>query len=246
MLLIFLVAPPVYLVFVRIQTAYHAPTLNRPAADEKKEPVNGLEINENPSPDEPVDGLVITLNGERVATVVDRKEPWASRFLSGAGDMIGAGARGIIEINNADPSFALTQVARTIEPLVMQGMPRNARAKFENIYPGVLKGISAGLNVVKWIQRRQRSELAKADGSYNDFDRLGEIVDTAHLASDAVGIAGAVTRWAAPASSWGGAMLGISLAADIGVYAFHAIEYIGTKDEGQQEPPPGQDPPPES
>ena len=225
---------------MRIQTAYHQAPTNRPASEEQKKLENGLEIDQNPSPDEPIDGLVITLNDERIATVVDKKEPWSSKFLSSAGDMIGAGARGIIEINNADPSFALTQVARTLEPLVLQGFPRDARAKYENIYPGVLKGISTGLNVMKWIQRRRRSELAKADGTYNDFDRLGEIVDTAHLASDAVGIAGAVTQWAAPASSWGGAMLGLSLAADIGVYAFHAIEYIGTKNEEQ---PPPQEPP---
>ena len=213
---------------------------NQPAApaEEKTEAENeGLSVN-TASPEEPVDGLVFTLNGERVATVVDKKESLASKVLSGTGAVLGATARGLVDITSADPSFALTQVARIVEPLVLRGLPRDSVSKYEMIYPGVLKGISAGMNVKKWIDRRRRSELAKMNGTYDGFDKMGEIVDTGHLAADAVGIAGALTQWLAPASGWGGQLLGISLAADIAVYSYHAIEYIGTRDENPDEPPP--------
>lgn len=197
--------------------------------------------------DQPLDGVIISVNDEPVAVLKQAGPGLASRILTGAGEVLGTTARGVIGVANADPSFALAQIARGVKPLVLEQMPREAGEKLDQIYPGVLKGVSLALNAKKWLDRRQRSELAKMDGSYNNFDRVGELFDTAHLATDVIGIAGAITHAFAPASVWASGLMGASVAADVAVASFHAIEFIseGPPGEPPQQPPqdPPQDPP---
>lgn len=224
---------------MRIQAAQSwkvtTPTV-RPAVPEAEEPAQGEP--------ESIDGLVFSLNDKTVAVIKEDGPSTAERFLTSTGRVLSTTARGLVSITNADPSFAFSEAAQAVKPVVLQNMPSGVSDELDKFFMPMLKGVSFVMNVKKWIDRRKKTEIAKINGTYGTMDKLGMVVDGAHLATDAVGMVGALGSIVVPGSPFFKGMLGASFMADVGVYSFHALEYIG--EQGKQQPPdqpPPQQPP---
>lgn len=191
---------------------------------------------EEPDRDEPLDGVRISLNGETVATIEQDGPTFSQRLLRSTGDVLTATARGVISVSAADPSFAFSQTARAVKPIVLQDMPSGIEAEVDKVFTPMLRGVNILMDAKKWLDRRRKTELAVQNGTYDMFDQVGTIMDGAHLVTDVAGIVGAVGAMASPGSGIFSGLLSLSFVSDIAVYSFHALEYI--HEIGQDEPPP--------
>ena len=181
-------------------------------------------------------GETVTIHDGRGETLLQIHRQGTDRFDAignAAKDLFHSAAAGISNIVAQDPSFAFKEAALAVQTQVFAGMPGNLTAIAAKGFLPMIRVVSLALDLKKTIDTWKAHEGT----------RLDKAVDSLHLATDVVGLGGAIGMIApvvGPSVALG--MTAVGLMGDVGAYGYHMVKYF--RDRGLPVPPP--DPPPPS
>ena len=166
----------------------------------------------------------LDLGGGRVftRTNVNTNPSLASRFVSGSATVLSATTQEVANIMNADPSFSFKTIVETAEKQVTSGAFGGLKGSAEPYIPSFVRG-----GMLAWNTRTAISTYRNKDASFAE-----KAVDVVHVATDVVGLAGALGQAKIlpfiPAT-WAATMSGVGLLGDMGALAFHTMGYVSEK-----------------
>lgn len=163
------------------------------------------------------DQVTITVNGEQVIQIKNESPGIMNRFIKGSQMFITAAAEEAANIVQADPAFAFKEAALGVKTQVYSGLPSSASEFAENAFLPMLRITALVLDTKKAVDTWKNK----------DADRATQIIDTAHVVTDVVGLVGALGDKFIPAlAPYAPTMTAIGLAGDIAAYSYHVLQYL--------------------
>ena len=143
----------------------------------------------------------------------------AQRVLDGGAQIMQRASQEVVRVMDADPAFAFKSTAEAVQTRVVSNLDRGTA---DTIKPFVLPVIRGGMLAM---------DTKRAIGTYRNKDASiwEKGVDIAHVATDVVGLAGAVGQngWLPFLSTQtAGIMTGVGLVGDLAAVTFHAMGYL--------------------
>lgn len=163
------------------------------------------------------DQVTITVNGEQVIQIKNESPGIMNRFIKGSQMFITAAAEEAANLVQADPAFAFKEAALGVKTQVYSGLPTSASEFAENAFLPMLRITALVLDTKKAMDTWKNK----------DADRATQIIDTAHVVTDVVGVIGALGDKFVPAlAPYAPTMTAIGLAGDIAAYSYHVLQYL--------------------
>lgn len=163
------------------------------------------------------DQMTITVNGEQVIQIKNESPGIMSRFIKGSQMFITAAAEEAANVVQADPAFAFKEAALGVKTQVYNGLPTNAATFAEDAFLPMLRLTALVLDSKKCADTWKNK----------DAERATQIIDTAHVVTDVVGLVGALGDKFIPAlTPYAPTMTAIGLAGDIAAYSYHVLQYL--------------------
>ncbi len=172
--------------------------------------------------------LTITVDGEQVLKVSKQGPSLAERTIRGGQLFISAAAEEASKLVQADPAFAFKESALGVKTQVYAGLPREVQNVADKAFLPMLRVVALLLDANKL-----RGTLANKDAPLTD-----KIVDGVHVATDMVGLVGALGDKLVPAlAGVAPTFTAIGLAGDIAAYSYHVLSYLKERGQVQAVPP---------
>ncbi|MCA9791638.1 MAG: hypothetical protein KC910_07570 [Candidatus Eremiobacteraeota bacterium] len=177
------------------------------------------------------DELTIVVNDAEVIKVRNEGPTLTQKFLKGANSVFTAASSEAAHIVQADPAFAFKEAALGVRTQVESGIPSNMAGTLEDAFLPMLRIAALALD----------SKKAMDTWKNKDSSMLDKGVDTAHVVTDVVGLAGALGYKYIPAlNAYAPTLTAIGLAGDVLSYSIHVLQYLrerGQVNLNEQQPP---------
>ena len=163
--------------------------------------------------------MTINVNGSDVITIQNEGPGLAQRMLDGGAQIMTKASQEVVRVMDADPAFAFKSTARAAQEGVLNNLDSNVK---KTIDPFILPVLRTGMPAMD-------SKRAISTWRNKDASKWEKGIDIAHVATDVVGLVGAVGRagWVPMISeSMGNTMTGIGLVGDLAAVTFHAMGYL--------------------
>jgi hypothetical protein len=162
--------------------------------------------------------MTINVNGSDVVTIKNEGPSLAQKVLDGGATIMAQASQEVVRVMNADPAFAFKQTARAAQEGVLNNLDSNVK---KTIDPFILPVLRTGMLGM---------DSKRAIGTYRNKDASvwEKAVDIGHVATDVVGLAGAVggAGWVPFLAPYSNTMTGIGLVGDLAAVTFHAMGYL--------------------
>ncbi len=189
------------------------------------------------------DEMTIVVNDAEVIRVRNEGPTITESFLSGANQIFTSATSEVSRIVQADPAFAFKEAAIGVRTQVEGGLPREIAANLEEAWLPMLRIAALVLDSQKALDTWRNKDSSWIDRG----------VDTAHVVTDVIGLAGAFghANWIPALSGVAPTLTAIGLAGDVLAYSVHVLAYlrergqVNLNDTGEQAaaqaaaPPPG-------
>ncbi|MEW6282358.1 MAG: hypothetical protein AB1758_27370, partial [Candidatus Eremiobacterota bacterium] len=163
------------------------------------------------------DQVTIVVNGQETLTIKSEGPSLAQRVINGTQMFITAAADEASQLVKADPAFAFKEAALGVKTQVYTGLPREVQTFADSAFLPMLRVAALVLDTKKFLDARANKDAALID----------KIVDGAHVATDVVGLVGALGDKFIPAlGPMSGTLTAIGLAGDIAAYSYHVLAYL--------------------
>ncbi len=165
---------------------------------------------------------VITVEGKEMVKISRSGPSLAEKITKGSQMFITAAAEEASKIVQADPAFAFKESALGVKGQVYNGLPKDVQTVADGWFLPMLRVVALMLDV-----KKLQTTLSNKDAATTD-----KIVDGVHVATDVVGLVGAVGPKLLPAlAPIAPTLTAIGLAGDIAAYSYHVLNYL--KERGQ-------------
>ncbi len=161
--------------------------------------------------------MTININGSDVVTIRNEGPTLAQRVLDGGATVMAQASQEVVRVMNADPAFAFKQTARAAQEGVLNNLDSATKSTIDPFILPVLRTGMLGM------------DAKRAIGTYRNKDASlwEKAVDITHVATDVVGLAGAVGKnWVPFLEPYANTMTGIGLVGDLAAVTFHAMGYL--------------------
>lgn len=161
--------------------------------------------------------MTINVNGSDVITIKNEGPSIAQRVLDGGTQIMARASQEVVRVMEADPAFAFKQTARAAQEGVLNNLDNNTK---KTIDPFILPVLRTGMLAM---------DTKRAIDTYRNKDASvwEKAVDIGHVATDVVGLAGAVGKdWVPFLQPYADTMTGIGLVGDLAAVTFHAMGYL--------------------
>ena len=162
--------------------------------------------------------MTINVNGDTVVTIKNEGPSLAERVYDGGAHIMARASQEVVRVMVADPAFAFKTTARAAQEGVLNNLDRNVQ---DTIKPFILPVLRTGMLAM---------DAKRAIQTYRNKDASvwEKAVDIGHVATDVVGLAGAVggAGWVPFLAPYSDTMTGIGLVGDLAAVTFHAMGYL--------------------
>lgn len=142
----------------------------------------------------------------------------AQKMLDGGAQIMATASQEVVRIMDADPAFAFKTTAEAVQGRVVANLDK---ATQDTIKPFILPVLRGGMLAM---------DSKRAINTYRNKDASvwEKAVDIGHVATDIVGMAGAIgtTGWVPFLAPYANTMTGIGLVGDLASVTFHAMGYL--------------------
>lgn len=165
---------------------------------------------------------VIEVDGRQVIKIESSAPSLMEKMVQGSQMFITAAAEEASKVVQADPAFAFKESALGVKTQVYSGLPKGVQDVAETAFLPMLRTVALVLDTKKAMDTFKNKDAPLVD----------RVVDGAHVATDVVGLVGALGDKFIPAlAPFAPAMTAIGLAGDIAAYSYHVLAYL--KERGQ-------------
>ena len=141
----------------------------------------------------------------------------AQKVLDGGSRILANASQEVVRIMDADPAFAFKSTAEAVQTRVVANLDANTKKTIEPFILPVLRGGMLAMDTKRAISTYQNKDASVWE----------KTVDIAHVATDVVGLVGAVgANWIPAIQPYAGTMTGIGLVGDLASVTFHAMGYL--------------------